>query len=88
MKKYKDKHNVLTESINHSQDHLIPNIGLNIDYLDLLHDVQTHMLKSHLKGHRTKIDNEKIRQKISEQLTEDLVGKISYKNENMKLKVI
>ena len=45
------------------------------------------MLKSHLKGHRTKIDNEKIRQKISEQLTEDLVGKISYKNENMNLKV-
>lgn len=30
---------------------------------------------------------EKIRQKISEQLTDDLVGKISYKNENVKLKV-
>ena len=55
--------------------------------MDLLHDVQTHMIKSHFKGHRTKIDNEKIRQKISEQLTDDLVGKISYKDENVKLKV-
>lgn len=43
------------------------------------------MLKSHLKGPGAKIDNEKIRQKISEQLTDDLVGKISYKN--VKLKV-
>ena len=40
------------------------------------------MLKSHLKGPGAKIDNEKIRQKISEQLTDDLVGKISYKDEN------
>jgi hypothetical protein len=85
VKKYKDKHNtiycipliVATRSFNE------PYTTLNMDYLDL----QTHILKSHFKGHRTKIDNEKIRQKISEQLTEDLVGKISYKNENMKLKV-
>ena len=54
--------------------------------LRFIHDVQTHMLKSHLKGHRTEIDNEKIVQKISKQLTDDLVGKISYKNKNMKLK--
>ena len=52
-----------------------------------LHDIQTHMLKIHLKGPEAKIDNEKIRQKISEQLTDDLVGKISYKDENVKLKV-
>jgi len=45
------------------------------------------MLKIHLKGPEAKIDNEKIRQKISEQLTDDLVGKISYKDENVKLKV-
>jgi hypothetical protein len=55
--------------------------------LDLLHDIQTHMLKSHLKSPGAKIDNEKIRQKISEQLTDDLVDKISYKDENVKLKV-
>lgn len=44
------------------------------------------MLKSHLND-GTNIDGEKIRQKISEQPTDDLVGKISYKNENVKLKV-
>lgn len=27
-----------------------------------------------------------MKQKISEQLTEDLIGKLSYKNENVKLK--
>ena len=89
MKKCKDKHNVTygvpiitaTRSFNEQYTEL------NIDYLDLLHDIQTHMLRSHLKGHGAKIDNEKIKQKISEQLTEDLVGKITYKNENVKLKV-
>ena len=45
------------------------------------------MLKKHLEAHGPKIDNEKIKQKISEQLTEDLIGKLSYKNENVKLKV-
>jgi hypothetical protein len=34
-----------------------------------------------------KIDNEKIKQKIAEQVTHDLVGKISYQQENVKLKV-
>ena len=89
VKKYKDKHNVTyrillivaTKSFNEQY------AELNIDYLDLLHDIQTHMIKSHLKSHGAKIDNEKIRQKISEQLTDELVGKISYKNENVKLKV-
>jgi hypothetical protein len=89
VKKCKDKHNVTygvpiitaTRSFNEQYTEL------NIDYLDLLHDIQTHMLRSHLKGHGAKIDNEKIKQKISEQLTEDLVGKITYKNENVKLKV-
>ena len=60
---------------------------LNMDYLELIHDVQTHMIKSHLRGNETRIDSGKIRQKISEQLTNDLVGKISYKDENMRLKV-
>jgi len=89
VKKYKDKHTVTygiplivaTRSFNEQY------AELNIDYLDLLHDIQTHMLKSHLKSPGAKIDNEKIRQKISEQLTDDLVGKISYKDENVKLKV-
>ena len=44
------------------------------------------MLKSYLRATGTKIDNEKIKQKISEQLTDDLVGKISYQHENVKLK--
>jgi hypothetical protein len=30
------------------------------------------MLKKHLEAHGPKIDNEKMKQKISEQLTEDL----------------
>ena len=51
------------------------------------HDVQTHMIKSHLRGNETRIDSGKIKQKISEQLTNDLVNKISYKDENMRLKV-
>lgn len=44
--------------------HLMSNIrGLNMDYLDLF-IVQTHMLKSHFKGHRTKIDNENIKYEV------------------------
>ena len=34
-----------------------------------------------------KIDNQKIKRKIAEQVTDDLVGKISYHQENVKLKV-
>lgn len=34
-----------------------------MDYLDLF-IVQTHMLKSHFKGHRTKIDNENIKYEV------------------------
>ena len=45
------------------------------------------MLKRHLKEPGMKIDNEKIKQKIAEQVTDDLVGKISYQQENVKLKV-
>ena len=47
-------------------------------YLLILHDIQTIMLKRHLKEPGMKIDNEKIKQKIAEQVTDDLVGKISY----------
>ena len=89
VKKYKDKHNVTygiplivsTRSFNQQYT------GLNMDYLDLLHDIQTNMLKRHLNEPGVKIDNEKIKQKIAEQVTDDLVGKISYQQENVKLKV-
>ena len=53
----------------------------------MLHDIQIQMLKSYLRTPGAKIDNKKIKQKISEQLTDDLVGKISYQYENVKLKV-
>jgi hypothetical protein len=89
VKKYKDKHNVTygiplivaTRSFNKQY------IDLNMDYLDLLHDIQTNMIKRHLNEPGMKIDNEKIKQKIAEQVTDDLVGKISYQKENVKLKV-
>lgn len=89
VKKYKDKHNVTygipliiaTRSFNEQYT------GLNLDYLDLLHDIQSNMLKRRLNQPGMKIDNEKIKQKIAEQVTDDLVGKISYQQENVKLKV-
>ena len=87
VKKSKDKHNVTygiplivaTRSFNWQYT------ALNMDYLDLLHDIQTNMLKRHLNEPGQKIDNEKIKQKIAEQVTDDLVGKIS--QENVRLKV-
>ena len=36
-------------------------IFIHIVQRSYLHDIQTHMLKSHLKGHVAKIDNEKIK---------------------------
>lgn len=89
VKKYKDKHNVtygiplIVATRYFNQQYT----GLNMDYLDLLHDIQTNMLKRHLNEPGMKIDNEKIKQKIAEQVTDDLVGKISYQQENVKLKV-
>ena len=89
VKKYKDKHNVTygiplivaTKSFNEQYT------GLNMDYLDLLHDIQINILKRHLDKPGMKIDNQKIKRKIAEQVTDDLVGKISYHQENVKLKV-
>ena len=47
--------------------------------LKLLHETQTEAIKLGLQRTDLKVDPQKIKQKISEQMTEELVGKISYK---------
>ena len=41
----------------------------------MLHDIQTEAIKISLKS-ESKIDPERLKQKISQQLTNDLLGKI------------
>ena len=50
---------------------------LNLDYLNLLHETQTEAIRFGLQRTDLKVDPQKIKQKISEQMTEELVGKIS-----------
>lgn len=52
-----------------------------------MHETQTEAIKLGLKKEKLNIDPQKIKQKISEQMTEDLVGKISYKNKKVRMKV-
>ena len=61
--------------------------ALNLDYLNLLHDAQTEAIRIGLGGNDLNIDPQKIKQKISEQMTEDLIGKISIKNNKTRVKV-
>ena len=60
---------------------------MNLDYLNLLHDAQTEAIRIGLEGNDLNIDPQKIKQKISEQMTEDLIGKISIKNNKSRVKV-
>ena len=62
----------LRSSINHSTRSFNTQYRLKHRLFRFTTDVQTHMLKKHLEAHGPKIDNEKMKQKISEQLTEDL----------------
>lgn len=60
---------------------------LNLDYLNLLHETQTEAIRLGLQRTDLKVDTQKIKQKISEQMTEELVGKISYKSNKVRVKV-
>lgn len=61
--------------------------ALNLDYLSLLHETQTEAIKIGLKRRDLNIDPQKIKQKISEQMTEELIGKISFKNNRTRVKL-
>ena len=54
---------------------------------NLLHETQTEAIQLGLKRKDLNVDPQKIKQKISEQMTEELVGKISYKSEKVRVKV-
>jgi len=86
------------EKKNHNTIYVVPLISatrsfteaytaLNLDYLNLLHETQTEAIQLGLKRNDLNIDPQKIKQKISEQMTEELVGKISYKSEKVRVKV-
>ena len=60
---------------------------LNLDYLNLLHETQTEAIQLGLKRNDLNVDPRKIKQKISEQMTEELVGKISYQSKQVRVKV-
>ena len=47
----------------------------------------TEAIKLGLQRTDLKVDPQKIKQKISEQMTEELIGKISYKNNKVRVKV-
>ena len=60
---------------------------LNLDYLNLLHETQTEAIQLGLKRKDLKVDPQKIKRKISEEMTDELIKKISYKNEKVRVKV-
>jgi hypothetical protein len=60
---------------------------LNLDYLELLHDVQIEAIKLTLNSSKRKLGPSKLREKISSQLSDDIIGKISLKDEKLKIKV-
>lgn len=61
--------------------------SLNLGYVNLLHETQIEAIQIGLKREDLKIDPKKIKQKISEQMTEELVRKISYKDKKVRVKV-
>ena len=52
-----------------------------------MHEAQTEAIRIGLGRNDLNIDPQKIKQKISEQMTEDLIGKISIKNNKTRVKV-
>ena len=58
-----------------------------ISWVSLLHEIQTEAIKIGFKRKDLNIDPQKIKQKISEQMTEELIGKISFKNNKTRVKV-
>lgn len=89
VRKEKNKHNAkyIVPLISATRSFTEAYTALNIDYLNLLHETQTEAIKLGLKNPDLQIDPGKVKQKISEQVTEDLVGKISYKRKNVRVKV-
>jgi len=89
LKKEKNKHTTIyvVPLISATRSFTKAYTTLNLNYLNLLHETQTEAIQLGLKRNDLKVDPQKIKQKISEQMTEELVGKISYKSKKVRVKV-
>jgi hypothetical protein len=87
---------VQVEKVKHKTTYVVPLIAstrsftesyvdlLQVSYLELLHTAHMGAAKQHKNGI---LDSAKLRQNLSEQMTDELIKKMSYKNQNLKLKV-